>query len=361
MTRKVIRNKAITIDDVMVHPGEKKTIDLKVGKLYTHGELLMPVQVLCGHQAGPVLFISAAIHGDELNGVEIIRRLLKVKSLKRLKGTLIAVPIVNLHGFINHSRYLPDRRDLNRSFPGSQTGSIAARLADIFLTEIVNKATHGIDLHTGAIYRTNLPQIRANLDDEKTCAMAEAFQAPLMLNANLRDGSLRAAAVKKHIPILLYEAGEALRFDEVSIRAGVRGIVNVMRHLEMLPKSRSKQETRKRKPAIARSSYWVRAPHSGIFRSLVADGERVTAQETLLGVIADPFGESEQEVYAPSNGIVIGQMRMPLVNEGEALYHLAKFARTDLAEGHVEEFHEEMQDESTLPYPADDIPTLTGS
>lgn len=357
-TRKIIPNKPIQIGSVTVNPGEKKTIDLKVGELYTHSELSMPVQVWCGRQAGPVLFISAAIHGDELNGVEIIRRLLKVKSLKRLKGTLIAVPIVNLHGFINHSRYLPDRRDLNRSFPGSQTGSIAARLAHIFLTEVVNKSTHGIDLHTGAINRSNLPQIRANLNDEQTRAMAETFQAPLMLNANLRDGSLRAAAVKKQIPILLYEAGEALRFDEVSIRAGVRGIVNVMRHLEMLPKSRSQRAINKRKPAIARSSYWVRAPQSGIFRSLVADGDRVKAQETLLGVIADPFGETEQEVYANSSGIVIGQMRMPLVNEGEALYHLAKFARTDIAEGYVEEFHEDMQDDSTLPYPADDIPTL---
>jgi len=359
MATKVIRNKAITIDGVIVHPGEKKTIDLKVGKLYTHSELSMPVQVLCGHQAGPVLFISAAIHGDELNGVEIIRRLLKVKSLNRLKGTLIAVPIVNLHGFINHSRYLPDRRDLNRSFPGTQTGSIASRLAHIFLTEIVNKATHGIDLHTGAINRSNLPQIRANLDDEETHAMAEAFQAPLILNANLRDGSLRAAAVKKKIPILLYEAGEALRFDEMSIRAGVRGIINVMRYLKMLPKTRANQRGSKSKSAKARSSYWVRAPHSGILRSLVSDGERVKANDTLLGVIADPFGESEQEVYAPSSGIVIGQMRMPLVNEGDALYHLAKFARTDLAEGHVEGFHEEMQDESSLPYPVDDIPTLT--
>lgn len=355
MKRKIVRNKPITIGDVTVNPGEKKTIDLKVGKLYTHSELSMPVQVWCGNQAGPVLFISAAIHGDELNGVEIIRRLLKVNALKRLKGTLITVPIVNLHGFINHSRYLPDRRDLNRCFPGSKTGSIAGRLAYIFLNEIVTKATHGIDLHTGAINRTNLPQIRADLDSEEVRQMADAFGSPVMLNANLRDGSLRAAAVKKGIPMLLYEAGEALRFDEVSIRAGVKGIVNVMRHLEMIPRSRSKTE-RKIKPVIARSSFWIRAPQSGIFRSLVSDGSRVEANKSLIGVVSDPFGEVEEEVYSPNSGIVIGQMCMPLVNEGEALFHIAKFARSDLAEGKVEEFHEEMLDDGNLLYSSEDIP-----
>ena len=357
MKRKVVRNKPITIGEVTIEPGEKKTLDLKVGKLYTHSELTMPVQVWCGKQAGPVLFISAAIHGDELNGVEIIRRLLKVKALRNLKGTLITVPIVNLHGFINHSRYLPDRRDLNRCFPGSTSGSIAGRLAYIFLNEIVKKATHGIDLHTGAINRSNLPQIRADLDNDTVKRMAESFGSPVMLNANLRDGSLRAAAVKKGIPILLYEAGEALRFDEVAIRAGVKGIVNVMRHLEMIPKSRSKSE-RKIKPVIARSSFWIRAPESGIFRSLVADGTRVEANKTLIGVVSDPFGEVEEEVYSPNGGIVIGQMCMPLVNEGEALFHIAKFARSDLAKGKVEAFHEEMQDDSKLLYSSEDIPTV---
>ena len=355
MKRRIIRNNPITVDNVTINPGEHKTIDLQVGKLYTHSELTMPVQVWCGRQAGPVLFISAAIHGDELNGVEIIRRLLKVKALQRLKGTLITVPIVNLHGFINHSRYLPDRRDLNRCFPGSQSGSIAGRLAYIFLNEIVKKATHGIDLHTGAINRSNLPQIRADLDNDVVKAMADSFGSPVMLNANLRDGSLRAAAVKKGIPMLLYEAGEALRFDEVAIRAGVQGIVNVMRHLEMIPKSSRKSE-RKIKPVVARSSFWIRAPQSGIFRSLVSDGTRVEANKTLIGVVSDPFGEVEEDVYSPNSGIVIGQMCMPLVNEGEALFHIAKFARSDLAEGKVEEFHEEMNDDSKLLYSSDDIP-----
>lgn len=354
--KKMIKNSPIEIDGVVVNPGESATIDLEIGKLYTHSKLNMPVQVFCGNQAGPVLFVSAAVHGDELNGVEIIRRLLKIKQLKQLKGTLIAVPIVNLHGFINHSRYLPDRRDLNRCFPGSKTGSIASRLAHIFLTEIVNKATHGIDLHTGAINRSNLPQIRADLSNPEVKSMAEAFSAPVMMNSELRPGSLRNAAVKKGIPILLYEAGEALRFDEVSIRAGVNGIINVMRELKMIRASSSKKE--KPKPAMPHSSYWVRAQHSGIFRSLVSDGERVQANKTLLGMISDPFGESEVEVYSVKSGIVIGQMKMPLVNEGEALFHVASFTRSDVAENRVEEFQEAIMDESNLPYPTEDIPTI---
>lgn len=333
------KNSAITLGGVKVEPGQRKTIDLVVGKLYTHSPISMPVQVLCGRQAGPVMFVSAAIHGDELNGVEIIRRLLKTPALKRLKGTLIAVPIVNLHGFIHQSRYLPDRRDLNRSFPGSEKGSLAARVARLFLDEVVSKCTHGIDLHTGAVHRSNLPQIRANLDHPQTLELARAFGTPVVLNSDLRDGSLREAAGKRNIPVLLYEAGEALRFDELSIRGGVQGILRVMRQLDMLPKSR---KTPAFDPIVARSSAWVRAPQDGVFRASVAQGQRVMRDQTLLGVIADPFGEQELEIWSPFSGIVIGQLHLPLVNEGEALFHIARFNRTDLAAEKVEAYHEDL-------------------
>ncbi|MCJ7815316.1 MAG: succinylglutamate desuccinylase/aspartoacylase family protein, partial [Xanthomonadales bacterium] len=228
-------NKPIKIGAVEVKPGQRVSVNLPIANLYTATSLHMPVKVLCGRRAGPVLFVSAAIHGDELNGVEIIRRLLKRKALKSIRGTLIAIPIVNVHGFIDQSRYLPDRRDLNRSFPGSPKGSIAARLANIFLKEIVLKSEIGIDLHTGAIDRANLPQIRANLDDPRVPELAKAFGAPVVVNAALRDGSLRACAAGHDIPVMIYEAGEALRFDELSIRAGIRGILQVMRKLGMLP------------------------------------------------------------------------------------------------------------------------------
>ena len=204
-----------------VSPGTRRTLELPVASLYSHAPMTLPVQVVCGRHDGPRLFVSAALHGDEINGVEIIRRLLRLPSLKKLRGTLLAIPIVNVYGFVNRSRYLPDRRDLNRSFPGSVRGSMAARLADLFLKEIVDRCNYGIDLHTGAIHRENLPQIRANLDDEETARIARAFHVPLLLNSDLRDGSLREIAAERGIPMLLYEAGEALRFDERAIRAGV--------------------------------------------------------------------------------------------------------------------------------------------
>lgn len=351
-----MRQKPITIGTTQILPGERKTIDLEIGKLYTHTVLNMPIQVIHGKRHGPVLFVSAAIHGDELNGVEIIRRLLKVKSVDRIRGTLIVVPIVNLFGFINQSRYLPDRRDLNRSFPGSSEGSLAARMAHLFLTEIIERCTHGIDLHTGAINRTNLPQIRADLKNPETLAMAQAFGSPIIMDSPLRKGSLRAAAVKMEIPVLLYEAGEALRFDEASIRGGVNGILNVMRHLKMLPASRRKTE--RPTPIIAKNSQWVRAPQSGIFRSLVKDGGRVQKDKTVLGIVSDPFGETEHNVFSPCSGIVIGQMMMPLVNEGEALFHVAHFIRTDIAEVRVENFSEEVQNLQYQAYKGDDIPTI---
>ena len=334
----ITKNKPITINDVTVKPGEQKIIDLPVAKLYTHTDVSIPLHVICGKKSGPCLFISAAVHGDELNGVEITRRLLKTSSLKNLRGTLIVIPVVNVFGIIQHSRYLPDRRDLNRSFPGSQRGSLAARLAHIFLHEVVQQCDYGIDLHTGAIHRSNLPQIRANLDDPETKSLAEAFLVPVLLNANLRDGSLRQAADEHGVKVLLYEAGEALRFDELSIRAGVRGILSVMRKLSMLPAT--KKPSKPHDPFIARSSSWERATQSGILRSLVPLGAHVKKGD-LLGVISDPsdlFDQPEDEIRSQYNGIIIGKTNIPLVNEGDALFHTARFEDIQEAAASVEAF-----------------------
>jgi predicted deacylase len=348
-------NKLLTINGDTFPAGTRTTIELPVGRLYTHTPMTMPVHIIVGKKTGPRLFISAAIHGDEINGVEIIRRLLKLPILKQLRGTIIAVPIVNVHGLINHSRYLPDRRDLNRSFPGSEQGSLAARLANLFMQEIVCQSTHGIDIHTGAIHRNNLPQIRANLDDEETEKLARAFDVPVIISSNLRDGSLREAAAEHGIPMLLYEAGEALRFDEVSIRAGVKGIINVMRALDMLPASRRK--TRQGiEPVVARSSSWVRASDSGILRAMVALGSRVK-KGTLLGVVSDPFGESESNITSAYNGIVIGRTNLPLVNEGDALFHIARFEHVSEAASKVEEFNEKHTPE-LIPFPHSESPII---
>ena len=321
-------------------------VELPLPPLYTHTPMTMPVHVIHGAKDGPRLFVSSALHGDELNGTEIIRRLLKQSALKHLRGTLVAVPIVNVYGLIHHSRYLPDRRDLNRSFPGSVRGSLAARLAQLFMTEIVHRCSHGIDLHTGAIHRSNLPQIRANLDDPETAQLAESFGVPVLLNANLRDGSLREAAAEQGIPMLLYEAGEALRFNEVAIRAGLKGVINVMRSLGMLPASRSRRK-KQPEPFVARSSTWVRASASGLFRRVSSLGSRVKRGE-VLGLIDDPFGGGENEVTATASGIVIGCSEIPLVHEGEALFHIARFEDVKEVAGQIESFQTEHAPEEVL-------------
>ncbi len=312
-------DEVLRIGEVEVRPGQRLTVNLPIADLYTNTELTMPIRVMRGRRAGPTLFVSAAVHGDEINGVEIIRRLLRLKLLKRLRGTLIAVPVVHGFGLRSQSRCLPEGRDRKRRFRGSERGARAARLADLFMTEIVSHCTHGIDLHTGSNHRTNLPQIRAWLDDPETARLATVFGVPVVLGAELRDGSLREAVAERGLPVLLYEAGEALRFDEMAIRFGVRGIVSVMRAIEMLP---GKRTGRPPAPLLALESTWVRAPHSGLLRVRVPLGRRVKKDE-LLGAIAHPLGRHEVEVRAPKAGIIIGQVMLPLVNEGEALFHIA--------------------------------------
>jgi predicted deacylase len=336
----------LIIGGYRIEPGSRQDIDLPVALLHTHTPMSMPVRIIRGRRDGPRLFISAAIHGDELNGVEIIRRLHQEKLLNRLRGTLITIPIVNAFGVIHHSRYLPDRRDLNRSFPGSERGSLAGRLADLFMTEIVANSTHGIDLHTGAQHRENLPHLRVNLSDPVTEQLAKAFGVPVIINSDLRDGSLRQVAAEQGIPMLLYEGGEALRFDELSIRAGVKGILNVMRALEMLPKRRY-QPKKQIEPLVARSSSWVRATDSGIFRAFSALGSRV-AKGDVLGAIASPFGDIKVDLLSPSSGIVIGKSKLPLVNEGDALFHIARFQGVKGAAESVEVFTETLAAEEPV-------------
>lgn len=324
----------LVIGETTVKPGETVKIDLAMPPLYTATNMDMPVYVKRGKRPGPTLFVSAAIHGDELNGIEIVGRLIKSKSIARLRGTLIAVPMVNVYGVLNQSRYLPDRRDLNRSFPGSRKGSLAGRLANLFFKEIVAKCDVGIDLHTGAIHRSNVPQIRANLDDDDVLEMAKAFGVPVLLNADIRDGSLRQAASEADVKMLLYEAGQALRYDEFSIRAGVRGIINVMRHLGMLNKSTSTKE-HKVKPFIARESGWVRAPESGFVTHVAQLGDHVSKGDK-LAYIADAFGTYLSPIVSPAEGVIIGKQNIPLTQEGEAIYHIAYFKRPDSVAEQVE-------------------------
>lgn len=332
----------IVIGGQKIKRGTRKKLSINVARLYDFTEMNIPVEVIRGQEDGPRLFVSAAIHGDEINGVEIIKCLLAHPALSDIRGTLIVVPIVNVFGYNTKSRYLPDRRDLNRNFPGSSNGSLAAQLANTFMNEIVKKCTHGIDLHTAAIHRTNLPQIRANLDDAETNDLAHAFNVPVMINSNLRDGSLREAAKDCNIPMLLFEGGEALRHDEQVIRSGLNGILTLMSEINMIKFDEGKKADDD-KLFIAKSSKWIRAPQSGSLSQIKYIGDKVKKGE-ILGMISDPFGTNRCEIEAKFSGIIIGAVTMPLLNRGDAVFHIATFENLSQVSEQVDDFLDETLD-----------------
>ncbi len=307
------------IGDADVDRGERRRVELPVARLATGNLLSLPVEVLNGASDGPRIWLSGAVHGDEVVGVEIIRRVVRRLDPDDLAGTVISVPIVNVFGFIAESRYLPDRRDLNRAFPGRESGSLASRLAHLFMEEVVRKCDYGIDFHAGSDDRTNLPQVRADLDDEETRRLALAFAPPVAIHAGLRDGSLREAAAEEGLHVLLYEGGEARRFDPDAVEAGVAGTLRALEGLGMCetgspaaPACRESRETR-----------WERASRSGILHLDVGAGDRVE-EGTLLGEITNSFGDRKASVRCRTPGIVIGHTLSPLVNRGDALVHVAR-------------------------------------
>ncbi len=313
------RNAPLDIGEHRVLPGQKRYIDLPMGRLVTGSQLALPLCVINGARPGPAVWLSAAIHGDEINGVEAIRRVLDRVKAKALAGAIVAVPIVNVLGFVNQSRYLPDRRDLNRSFPGSRRGSLASRIAHLFMNEVVTKCAYGIDLHTGSQMRTNLPQIRADLSDPETRRCALAFGAPVVIDSRVRDGSLREAAKRRGVHVLLYEGGEALRFERTPIRVAERGVLSVMVELGMLPPGAVEAGD---VGFVASSSHWIRAGKSGILHLDVELGETVAAGQT-IGVVTDAFGRMPGRARSPVAGMVIGHTTNPLVNRGDAIVHVA--------------------------------------
>ncbi|GAA3672493.1 succinylglutamate desuccinylase/aspartoacylase family protein [Nocardioides ginsengisoli] len=312
---------SFAIGNVRVRAGSTKEVELPITRLVTGGDVSLPVRVVHGREPGPTVWVNAAIHGDEVMGVEVIREALATLSARTFRGTLVAVPVVNVLGFMTGDRYLPDRRDLNRSFPGSARGSLASRIAHLLMTEVVAKCDVGIDLHTAADRRTNLPQIRADLDDPTTRKLAEAFGAPVMLHARLRDGSLRQAARDRGATVLLYEAGEALRFEEEPIAVGVEGVRRVLASLGMIAPL-SEDDDDRIAPVECRTSAWVRARGTGILHLEVKLGEHVE-EGRRLGGLSDTFGRRVRLVHADRSGIVIGLTRAPIVNAGDALVHIA--------------------------------------
>lgn len=343
----------LEIQGQTIKPGERRLVRLKVGTLTTHEPVTMRVWVIRGKKEGPTLMVSGCLHGDEINGAEIIRRLTKSSSLKRgFKGTLIAVPIVNVPAYSNRSRYLPDRRDLNRLFPGSKKGSLGGRLAHVLSSSLLPLCDAVVDLHTGAINRPNLPQIRVTADDEASLELARAFGPPVTLLSAVRPGTFRSSCNAAGVPVILYESGEALRLDTASIRFGKRGVLTVMRHLGMLPKRPAAAKKRAANAVLCETSHWERAQIGGLFTPRIGLGKAVKAGD-VLGFIADPFGDYEEEITASQSGILIGRTNEGQADEGDALFHIAQVKYPNRAEKRIVRSGEGLPD---IPDDDDDHP-----
>lgn len=309
----------LVIVDTPLPPGEKARIQLPIGSLPTHTAIHMEVLVARGQEPGPKVFLSSSIHGDEICGIEVVRRVWEHLEPAKMRGTVICVPIVNVYGFIQQSRYLPDRRDMNRFFPGTKRGSLASRVANLFMQEIVKKCDHGIDLHSAAVGRYNLPHIRGDFEHEGVRELAEAFATRVIFHSPGRDGTLRRAANKIRIPVIVFEAGEAGRFDSVSIEEGYAGSLRVLAHLNVLEQAPAPAV----EPMVAQGSAWVRARRAGILRLRAKSGELVRKNQ-LVGTIGDVLGEEKTRVLSPCNGLIISHATQPLLNQGDAVVNIAK-------------------------------------
>lgn len=303
-----------------VAPGEQTRIEIPIARLVTGADLELTLEVLRGPETGPSIWLSGAVHGDEPIGVEIIRQVLDQLDPADLRGTVIAVPIVNVIGFLSESRYLPDRRDLNRSFPGSEKGSLAARLANIFMREVVQQCEFGIDIHCGSGGRANFPNVRCDLGDPKTRSMAEAFSAPLMVDSRPPPGSLRKTAVSAGARVLLFEGGEAKRFDDFAVFAGVDGVLRSLAALGIWHGSPPAVTNPTRE---SRKTHWVRARLGGVLRPTVDLGQIVSPRQP-IGIITDVSGETRTTVKARTGGMVFGLRVSPLVYRGDAVAHVAE-------------------------------------
>ncbi|KAA0228595.1 succinylglutamate desuccinylase/aspartoacylase family protein [Fimbriimonadia bacterium ATM] len=311
----------LQIAQQLIPPGRQRRIELPVSHLSTGNLIAIPVVAFNGALPGPTVWISAGIHGDELNGIEIVSQVMRRLRPQKMRGAVLCVPVVNVFGYLTQRRYMPDRRDLNRVFPGSARGSMSSRVANLLMEEIVRKCEFGIDLHSGSNNRANMPQVRIGFGDKRSCDLAAKFGAPVVVNARLRDGSLRAVANARGVEVLVYETGETLRFDTEGIRIGVRGTLRVLTELGILESDEDAEPLEE--PSWAWESTWVRAEGGGIAHVLVSPGTDVKKGEEVVE-IGDIFGRSTTRVKAPFDGLVIGSLVCPLVSRGDALVHLAK-------------------------------------
>lgn len=307
----------ITINKQKIKLGEQKIINLNIARLPTYTSIDLTVLVYRAKEDGPVLLLTGGLHGDEVNGVEIVRRMIEREMVIPKKGTVIAIPIVNIYGFIQNARGLPDGKDINRSFPGAKGGSLAKLLAYTLMNEIIPEIDYGIDFHTGGASRANFPQIRCSFNLKKTKELARAFGAPVLMHSSLISKSFRSAAHKKGKEILVYETGESLRYDEYGIEEGIKGTSRLMKYLGMTDEAPAPNKTK-----IFNASTWIRTKNAGLFISKTELGEEFN-QRQVLGSIKDPYGDLNSRVLAPKDGMVIGLNNCPVVNKGDALIHFA--------------------------------------
>ena len=307
----------------VVRRGTSGRVFLKVSEHSTTSPVNVPVTIVRGARRGPTLFLTAAVHGDELNGVEVVRQVMTRTAPESLRGTLICLPVVNRAGFQSHSRYLTGRQDLNRCFPGHPEGNAAARLADALFRGVVARSDAGIDLHTARHGRTNLPHVRADMSHERVRRLARAFGIEVIVDTPGPARTLRAAATRAGVPTIIFEAGETLRFQRSMVARGVRGVGNVLAALKMTPEP----PRHARFQVVVKVSEWVRAPRGGIADVLVRPGDVIRAGDE-VAALTNPFGREVSSVRSPITGLVLGIATVPMVQPGDAICHVAKLART---------------------------------
>lgn len=314
------RNEPVEIRGQIVALGENKLIKVEVDRLPTGTAIEIPVYVFNSKKPGPTVLIQAGLHGDEVNGIELVRKMLARDQFKVKNGCVIVVPLLNVFGFLNLSRDLHGK-DLNRSFPGSKTGSLASRIAYFHMKEIAHNIDFGIDIHTGGAQRNNYPQIRYTPDSPASKQLATIFNAPFQFASSLIAKSFRKEAHKHGVPIVVYEGGESLRLDKFALRKGTEGILNILEHFNMIAKR--KEKVKRMTTVELETKKWIRAKIAGLFNSRIKNGDLVKKGQ-ILGYITDTYGETVTSVRAPFEGYIFAVNNFPIINRGDALFHIGK-------------------------------------
>ncbi len=316
-------HKKIVILGKEILPGKGAQLNLDVAKLHTTTPILVPVIIERAKVDGPTVLLMAGMHGDEINGVEIIRRVIRKGFNKPQIGTIICLPVFNIFGFLNLKRELPDGRDLNRSFPGSESGSLASQFAFHFMKEIAPHVDYVIDFHTGSAQRNNFPQIRCVLDNEESVELAKIFNPPYILNSSYISKTIRESISKLDKKMLLFEGGKTNSIEEFIVEEGLNGVKRFLSHMGM--RTFKIDLSKDRTPVVLSESRWMRSPNSGMFQALVKNGARVNKGE-VIGIVTDPYGKIERKVKANSEGYIICLNESPVVYKGDAIFHIGKEA-----------------------------------